>query len=76
MVADLPAWLLRDSWETCNSTQEFSPDSRGKSAVTWLSPHQPAVFVYFQTTDWLDIEHFFSFVFIYVQIIFKDVEQD
>ena len=30
MVADLPAWLLRDSWETCNSTQEFSPDSRGK----------------------------------------------
>lgn len=76
MVADLPAWLLRDSWETCNSTQEFSPDSRGKSAVTWLSPHQPAVFVYFQITDWLDIEHLFSFVFIYVQIIVKDIEQD
>jgi len=48
----------------------------GKSAVTWLSPHQPAVFVYFQITDWLDMEHLFSFVFIYVQIIFKDIEQD
>ena len=75
----MPAWLLRDSLlgnlQLKRLSSRLIPE--GKSAFTWLSPRQPAVFIYFQTTDWLAVESVFLSVaiFMHVQITFKDVKQ-